>query len=318
MDATRALQPSPVPLLRQAESIERLDLAHRRGEVRRVAHGVYAPSAMWDALAPWDRYLARVHAHALKHPDAVFCLESAAALLGIPVIGSPSEVHVVSAQTAGRRIGDVRFHVTSDRREVVSASGLLLLSPEDTAVDLARARHPAVGLAAVDGTLRMLGLDDPGVLVELNESRASGRGRAAARWSLGRATALAETALESLSRAVIEWLGYPDPELQVTFPSRHGREHRADLYWRARRIIGETDGRIKYDGTFGHDTRRLWREKRREDELRRASDGFARWGWPEASDPPVLDDLLLQAGLRHVRPPVSAPLRSLSAALRGR
>ncbi|WP_188757145.1 hypothetical protein [Microbacterium album] len=314
--APPALLPSPVPLLRPDLAAMRLDVAHRRGEVRRVAHGVYAPSHLWDPLPPWQRYLARVHAHALKCPNAVYCLESAAVLLGLPVTGSLAEIHVLSRSTAGRRVGDVRLHVTSEERDVVSEGGLLLLSAEDTAVDLARHRHPAVALMAADATLRLTGRSDPGVLADTNESRASSRGRARARWAIERATPLAETALESLSRAIVEWLGFPEPELQVAFPAADGGEYRSDMYWRGPDVIGEADGRIKYDGTFGDDSRRLWREKRREDELRRAAAGFARWGAEEVNDPPQLEAILLGAGVPRVRPRSAAPLLSLRSALR--
>ena len=35
-----------------------------------VRHGVWADAAAWRALAPWDRYLARVHAVALLRPPS--------------------------------------------------------------------------------------------------------------------------------------------------------------------------------------------------------------------------------------------------------
>jgi hypothetical protein len=313
-----AIRPSPIPLLRQAESLIRLDNAHRRGEVHRVAPGVYAPSELWAQLSAWDRYLAFIHAHAITHPDAVFALESAMALRGAPVAGPLDEVHVLSDGTAARLVRGVRSHVTRDTREVRSEGGLLLVSIEDTAVDIARLRHPAVGLLTADAALRMLDRSDTDPLIARNEQRSSSRGRANARWSLSRATPLAETSLESVSRAAIEWLGYPPPELQVTFVAPDGTVDRPDMFWREENVIGEADGRVKYDGTHGDGAQNLWHEKRREDRLRRRATGFARWGHSDVVRVEPLDDALRGAGLRPIRPREAGRLHTLRRALIGR
>ncbi|MER7798155.1 hypothetical protein [Microbacterium sp. NPDC096154] len=309
-----SLRPCPVPLLRQADAAVRLDVAHRRGDVHRVARGVFAPTDPWSRLTRWDRYLARVPAHALTHPDAVFALESAAVLLGVPVAGALDEVHVLSDGTAGRLVAGVRTHVTRDRRDLRTVDGLILLSPEETAVDLARMRHRAVGLMAADA-VRLLDRPHPDVLIARNEARASSRGRDAARWALSRATPLAESALESVSRAAVEWLGYPPPDLQVIFRADDGTPHRADMYWPDDDVIGEADGRVKYDGTLGDGGKRLWDEKQREDALRRRVAGFARWGHEHVMRVDPLDTILRSAGLRHIHPRESGPLLTLRRAL---
>ncbi|WP_344002844.1 hypothetical protein [Microbacterium paludicola] len=303
---------SPVPLLRPWATGFRLDAAERRGELHRVRHGVYAPKDRWMQLAPWDRYLARVHAYALANPDAVFMLESAAALSGMPVFREPEDVHVLQASGTARRIGDVRTHVSADVREIVRLDGVAFTAPAETAVDIARARHPAIALAVADGALRVDRSLDPTTLLALNEARLSKRGRGRAQWSLSRATSLAETAIESVSRAVIEWLGYELPELQVEFRLPDGTLSRVDAYWRTADVIGEADGRVKYRSG---DATVLWEEKRREDALRRGRGGFGRWGWDETADPPKLDEILRAASLRPVRLPQHGPLRSLPDAL---
>lgn len=307
------IRPCPVPLMRPGDAAFRLDVAERRGELHRVALGVYAPKALWDLLPPWDRYLARVHAHALLRPGAVFALESAAVLAGLPIVGEPTEIHVLSADGTSRLVGRVRTHVSTDQREIIRMDGIAFVAPADTAVDIARHRHPALGLMTADALLRLTPALDAGHLLELNELRTSARGRAAARWPLTRATPLAESSLESISRAGIEWLGYPAPELQVVFRTSAGDVFRVDMYWRAQRRIGEADGDLKYDGESGR--ARLREEKRREDILRRGCDGFARWGWGEARDPDALDAALRASGLRPERPRVAAPLLTLPAAI---
>ena len=91
--SAHAVRPSPVELhrIRDATSASRI-LRDRRSGMR-VRTGVYAPRAEWDRLPPWQRYLARVHAYALINPDAVFSHESAAALLGLPLFGEPTDIH---------------------------------------------------------------------------------------------------------------------------------------------------------------------------------------------------------------------------------
>ena len=61
-------------------------------------------------------------------------------------------------------------------------------------------------------------------------------------------------------------------------------------------MIGEFDGRVQYTETFGEDPRTvLWREKRREDRLRRAGWSVVRWIWADLARPSVLAALLLDA-----------------------
>ncbi|MDM7889461.1 hypothetical protein QUG98_13460 [Curtobacterium sp. RHCJP20] len=98
---------------------------------------------------------------------------------------------------------------------------------------------------------------------------------------------------------VTEHAGVPDdPSADVRlqqdeFVTGAGR-FRVDFWWPSAGIIGEFDGRVKYD----HPST-LWSEKRREDALRRLPEvrGFARWGIREALDPGLLAPVLLAAGL---------------------
>lgn len=313
----RPYLPSPVPLLsaRDRPGI-RLDREAAAGRLALVRPGVYAPAGQWQGLPPWDRHLARVHAVALLHPDAVFCFESAAALMGLPVFGDPAFVHVLSPTSTSRQAGGVRTHSTSDAREVIDLGGVLATAPAEVAVDLARSRHGALALAVADAVLHT----DPGVtleqLVARNEARSSSRGRRRARWALHRADGRAQSPLESVSRAVVEWLGFPPPELQAVVTTARG-DYILDMRWPRAGVGGETDGRIKYDGSHGDPARVVWEEKRREDELRRHLSGLARWGWAEVLEPMTLRRILVAAGLHPIAPIRTDELFSLRAALYG-
>ena len=80
--AASDVAPSPVALLTRGDA-PHSDRAVRTGQLVTVMRGVYADGAAWRMLKPWEKYLARVHAAALKYPDAAFCYESGAALHGL-------------------------------------------------------------------------------------------------------------------------------------------------------------------------------------------------------------------------------------------
>jgi hypothetical protein len=231
----------------------------------------------------------------------------------MPVFGDRGivDVLVYSSGTA-RFAGGVRTHKSHPERALIERAGLILTAPGDTAVDLARHRHNAIGLAAADSALRL----DPGLssasLVTLNEARLSKRGRNIARWPLHRCTRLAETALESISRATIEWLGFPAPELQTVFHSPSGEEDRCDCFWPEAQLAGESDGDLKYDGRFGDARTVLRRQAARDIRLRTHHvRDVAHWGWAEAVTFAPLRDILTGSGLAQVASEDSSQLYSM-------
>lgn len=310
------LRPCPIPLL-HVDDVPHPERALARGDLVRVRPGVYAPRELWNALSAWERYLVRVHAVVLQHPGVILSHESAACMDGGPVFGDPVVVHVLSTSaTASRLVSGIRTHTTTDERQLVEIDGVAMTAPAETAVDLARARHPAIGLSVADAVLRQhpeLSRDE---LEALNESRASRRGRKIARWSLSRATALAETAIETVSRAVVEWLWYPSPELQVTFASSD-EEDRSDFLWRKVSLAGEADGDLKLDGRFGDPRLVLHRQRDRDARLRGHVRAVAHWGWIEATTFTPLRGILHGMGLRTIGPENAAALLSLRRSLAG-
>jgi hypothetical protein len=251
----------------------------------------------------------------MTHPGVVFCRESAAAIRGLPVFGEPLEVHVLDTLAAtARSNGGIRVHVTAEDRVLERRGGILVTSLADTVIDLARGRHGAIGLAVADAALRC----DPdltvGALVAQNEARANSRGRRVARWALHRATPLAETVLESVSRAAIEWLGFADPELQVEFRT-DGVLDRVDMWWEDARVIGEADGEVKYNGSLQPAAVAIAKEKERDRRLRRHAAGLGHWGWRDIAQIAPLRQSLHQSGLRPVGPENSRELHRLSTVL---
>lgn len=302
-----AVKPSPIALIQRRDDPR----AATRRELVRVTRGVYAVARDWRALTRSDRYLARVHAVSLRSPDAVFCLESACALLGYAIVGNPFDVHVVappSSRTARVRSG-VRTH-TAVERQLIDAGGILLSTPTDTAVDMARARHNAVGLAAVNSILRRHPAVRVDELREINENRVSSRGRRIARWVWARATGVTESTLEDISLAVVEWLGFPPPELQRWFQGHTpSGDLRSDFWWPQTRTAGEADGDVKYSGDPGEAAEALRKRRARDAELRRrGASAVAHWAWDEAVAGEPVAAALVAAGLH---PSFPADLRQL-------
>ena len=244
--------PSPVPLL-TAATVARPDRGTRRAELVRVMRGVYAPAQAWRELAPWERYVARVHAASIVHPDAVFILESAAALLGLPIFGEPQHVHVLLPEPASSRaFSGVQIHTRERMPALELRDGLRVATACETVVEMARLRHPAVALALAGMALRA----DPALAhADLRRTSAAiptSRGAKRAKWVFDRASGVPESTLEHVSLAAIEWLGFDAPTLQHWVRGAGaGDDDRLDFCWEYERIGGEADGDVKYSGDYG-------------------------------------------------------------------
>lgn len=241
---------SPLLLSRDQRQLgDRLYARAHRGELVAVRPGVYAPADWWADLKPYERYRERVHAAVLAFPDALFFRESAAALHGLPLFGEASHIHLFDGQArATTTFGDVVVHASKTPRAAVRMEGedALATGLLETIVDTARALPPAYGLALVDAALHMgVSLDALSAIVASDSNR---RGTRKLAWAFEFADARSESVGESVSRAVIHWLGFPVPTLQQRFWSE-GREDRTDFWWPDHRIIGESDGYGKYAAT---------------------------------------------------------------------
>jgi hypothetical protein len=96
------------------------------------------------------------------------------------------------------------------------------------------------------------------------------------RWADGRA----ESAAESVARARFILLGLPVPQLQVWLSADGGR--RVDFLWDEVDLVGEADGRVKYEGEDGAQV--LWDEKQRRDAIEDER-SVIRYTWRQAHAP---------------------------------
>ncbi|MBO1756308.1 hypothetical protein [Allobranchiibius sp. CTAmp26] len=280
----------------------RPDRAAAQAEARivRVRRGVYAERDGWEASSAADRYRAFVMASAqcMRGSHAILCGPAAAALWRLPIIGAwPSTVDVVVGPNGGGSSGNVRRHRLRSLPLAHNVNGIAVTGPARTVVDLGRTTPLICALAAADAALRARLCTRADLARELGDVAPRERGRGAAVTVVLLADGRAESPGESLSRARMWELGLPQPELQVPLRDEHGAYGRADFGWDG--VIGEFDGRLKYgvdhagDGAI-QDV--LWREKVREDRIRRHA-SVARWTWDDALRTRPMARILEAAGI---------------------
>lgn len=170
-----------------------------------------------------------------------------------------------------------------------------------TAVDLACEFGFRSGVVAMDWLLAT-GLERDAFFAALDR-RSSRFGVSAALAAAEFADARAESPGESVARAAVFEAGFVVPELQHVLTDSDGTM-RLDFWWPTVRVAGEFDGRIKYSPEFvpGVDPSEVvWREKRREDRVRRQADGVVRLVWSDLSNRGRLISLLESAGVPRRR-----------------
>jgi very-short-patch-repair endonuclease len=246
----------------------------RRGRWSAPARGVVSPVTVPADGEPQRagrrRHALAVTAAALRRRDQVVTARSAAILHGLPTLAVPAtpELTARRAITLGHR---TRAHVhcaTLRDCEIGSWFGAPVGDVARTVLDLARHdRRDAV--MAADAALRE-NLVTRAELDSALDRVASWPYARQARSVLALATDLAESPLESVVRLALHDAGFPAPELQAEIDG-----FRVDFLWRRQRVILEADGKLKYSGD------ELWREKRREMQLRRLGFVVVRITWPD-------------------------------------
>lgn len=267
-------KPTPVPfsepfshqqLLASGGTAAQLRGWLQRGQVRRLARGVYVDSnvqlpnhpsppqrrvAVQDGRVPVPAVQAATH-HGLWLPPEI-----------------PSQLQSAD----GRR---------SIPPEYLEQQGQLLIpSLEWTAVQLGRWQPLHGALVAMDCALRLGARRSDLMDVAVTLRRWPG-----ARWlrrAIEAADARSESALESWSRGLMLEAGLPAPELQYEIAVR-GFRMRADFAFPPQRVIGEADGHAKYADN-PQETIRL--EKQRQARLQEAGFVVIRWGWRDVHPQP--------------------------------
>ncbi|WP_162940062.1 hypothetical protein [Gryllotalpicola protaetiae] len=328
MNADRLLIPAIDPVLTSElnhviPGAGRLPAAAQGNGLIRLRRGLRFPDGEWAALTPTERYrafVAGVTQTFKKRP--VLSHYSAAALWGLPIIGPwPREVHILVPHASGGRSdpGIRRHAIGVPEADVVDIDGFLVTSIARTVLDLATTAPMLTAIAAADAALWVPRGRGALPLVAKSEiwqlwSTREFRGKRRAQELIQFADTGAESPLESASRVNIALAGFPQPVLQHRIEV-DGREYWGDFYWPGADAWGEVDGLVKYvdpndsDGVAAAEA--VYREKLREDAVRRRVTRFARWDRGIAMSRTRLRRRLIELGLeprnhepRHLRWPL--------------
>lgn len=278
----------------------------RRGELTRVRPGSYAQTRDWADADELRRMRSRIHAtQAAARHRLLFCGASAAILHGIPLL-TPIDPrpHVLVAPGGGKSNASVRRTERAvQHHDGVEAAGLFVTAPLATAIDVAADLGPLAGALAISH-VRHAGTSRDAFLRRVAGSRPF-RGVAAVDRAIAVSSGGSESALESLVMVRCADLGFELPAQQVRIVTARGA-YRVDFAWYEGRLVLEADGKRKYGdpellrGRTPAEV--VWDEKRREDAIRRAVDGFARTTWADAIAADELERTLIELGVPRIRP----------------
>ena len=249
--------------------------------------GVYLRAACAsEATDPFaharEEHLHRCVAAVRRHPKAVIAYGSAAITHGLPLASSPpstAQLIVPAGSWTGIRNG-ARYRLALLDAEDLDPAARFVTGAVRTWADVARTHSLADALSTGDRALRegLFTIDEAADRVD-RLGRVRGR-RLAAR-AIPLLDGRRETPLESWSAALFWQWGLPEPLLQHEFGDADGFVARVDFYWPGSRLVGEADGRLKYDAPGA-----LFAEKVREDRLRALGLSVIRWGWSDVSTRP--------------------------------
>ncbi len=271
-----------------------IQAAVRAGEWRRVRRGHYSPSTLYDALDDAGKHLVLCRTVQNRMGDRVAITHtSASAAWGHDQWGwDMSVVHVTRLDGGTGRIeAGVRHHRAQiDPAELSWVSGLWVVGEARSAFEACTAVSIESGLCIVSSALRA-GRITKEILEEYGQksrSLAWPRSRHA-RITIRLGDRRLQSVGESRSFAMFYRHAMPRPELQ--YEMRATRDGRLlgynDFAWPDYCHLGEFDGKRKYTRDIKPDEdpgEVVFREKRREDEMRREGAGMSRWIWRDLDE----------------------------------
>ena len=249
----------------------------RSGHLVRVRHGAYTFDDLWTAASASERHMVLAGAVSMVHPDRVALTHhSAVAMHGFESWRLPlDKVHVTRMDDgAGRSAGDVVHHVGRlAQTDVVAIRDVLTVQAVRAALESATLLDAERALVLLDSGLRQK-LFTPEDLARqaavMSGWPHSAKLQVVARLADGRSGSVGE----SRCRHLFWRLGLPAPLLQYDVHDERGLVGTCDFAWPGAGLLGEFDGKVKYQrylrpGESASDA--VFREKQREDRLRRAT-----------------------------------------------
>lgn len=243
-----------------------------------LRRGVYTSREVRDrAFAdPYSRHrLLTAAALVAVERHSVASHVSAAVVHGLALVDHPDDgVHLTTDEGSSHEGPGLSMHCAElGERETTIVADLPVTTVPRTLFDLGRRLSFADAVASIDQALHA-GTVTPEQLRDTTVLHDAWPGSGCARRAIGFADGRSESIGESLGRVAIASAGLPAPQLQVELHDEQGLIGRTDFLFVEARVVGEFDGRLKY---LTPDD--LYREKRREDRIRRLNYGVFRFDW---------------------------------------
>lgn len=261
--------------------------ARRAGLVIRLRRGMYAPADIYAACDESGKHLLHARAAvASQQGEVALAGASAAASYGFALYQQDlSMVHILRLdQGSSRRHAMTNHHIVlrEIEEDLVQRDGLLTVRPARAVWEVACRSSLEAGVVTADSAVRL----QPtlaAALAELQERFAYYPGSRQGRTAIRLADARSESPGESVTRVQFFRYGIPMPEPQYRVVDDRGTlVGTADWGWEEDRHLGEFDGKVKYQkllrpGESPSDC--VFREKRREDQMRGEGQGMSRFVW---------------------------------------
>lgn len=295
----------------RAAGVDPRDLqpACRRGQLIRIRRGVYVANQSWDLLDARGWHLLAILS-VVTQSRAPFLVagRSAGAVWNLPFAAEwPDDVTLLVPGSSGGKSepGVRRTVVAAGAARQEWKGGVPVTSLARTALDMARVEDFPRAVAIVDRALWSGNPDATTVEALREEWDRAGYVRRAAhlRRVIEFASPLADSTYESITRARIAESGFVAPVLQAELRDEEG-VMRPDFLWPGI-AAAEFDGKVKYTRaryTEGDPSGVVWREKRREDRLRRIVPTVVRIVADDLAVPGRITTLLRAAGVPFERP----------------
>jgi len=219
--------------------------------------------------------------------NAVASYHSAALLHRLSLLTSPPDGTVTLTLPSAKKWNrtepaDVVFHASDLPKEhVTRLYDVPVTTVARTVADLARTLPFTDAVVVADSALNQEKATKHELLQALAQCK-GWPGVREARRAVEFADERAESPLESAARVVFAEAGLAPPELQVTIQGEQEQfAARVDFLWRARKVIAEADGLVKYN-----DRKDLLKERERDHQLREAGYTTVHFTWQELFQKP--------------------------------
>lgn len=217
----------------------------------------------FQTVKPWQRPTIAALAYYAKAPQAIFTHESAALFWSLPVLDTPSAVHIhAPAASRGKILGVKKHFAPLNSEYSMTPCGAQATTICRTIADCARTLPTRDAVVLADGALRQHLVTH----VELSTylKQLSGPGSVKAQRVAELMSYLADSPGETLVRLHLEAMGMRYQE-QVQFSTSRG-SYRVDFYLPDFGVVIEFDGDIKYRD-YGPTDAVLLEERKREKAL---------------------------------------------------